>query len=113
MKPKPTKTNPSNAAPTVPGTGHASLHGSGGLSSSLKQLVDDFSGMRIEPRPPPTDASPQDPSPLADLPEEILTHILTSLACSDVTSFARVALVCKRLAYLVFTEESIWKTVAS
>ncbi|KAK5172817.1 uncharacterized protein LTR77_002937 [Saxophila tyrrhenica] len=112
VKPKPVNTNPSNAAVTVPGTGHHSLHGSTGLPSSLRQLVDEFSGLRIEPAPPATDASPQERSPLAELPEEILTQILTSLAVTDVASFARLALVCKRLAYLVLTEESVWKRVA-
>ncbi len=105
--------NPSAAAITVPGTGHHSLHGSGGLSPSLKQLVNDLAGLRIEPGPPATDASPQEPSPLGELPEEILTQILTSLALEDVASFARLALVCKRLAYLAFTEECVWKRVAT
>lgn len=74
--------------------------------------MDDFSTLRIEPIPPPTDASPQPPCPLAELPEEILTHILRDLAISDVTAFARTAQVCKRLAYLMLTEESIWKRIA-
>lgn len=99
---------------TVPGTAHHSLHGSSsGISSSLRQLLEDFSNLRIEAGPPPTDASPQDPSPLGELPEEILTQILKNVAIEDVASFARLATVCKRLAYLVFTEESIWKTIAT
>jgi F-box protein 9 len=98
----------------VPGTAHHSLHGSGpGFSSSLKQLLEDFSTLRIEAAPPPTDASPQERSPLGELPEEILTQILTNVAVEDVASFARMATVCKRMAYLVFTEESIWKVVAT
>lgn len=97
----------------MPQTGHHSLHGSAsGLSSSLRQLLEDFSGLRIEPAPPPTSASPQKPSPLAELPEEILSQILMSLATTDVASFVRLAQVCKHLAYLVLTEEAVWKAVA-
>ncbi|KAK3715515.1 hypothetical protein LTR37_007003 [Vermiconidia calcicola] len=112
IKPKTVNLNPTSAAVTVPGTGHHSLHGSRGLSSSVKQLIDQFSTLRIEAPPPPTDASPQSRSPLAELPEEILSQVLASLADSDVTSFARMARVCKRLAYLVFTEETIWRQIA-
>lgn len=67
--------------------------------------------MRIEAQPPPTDASPQEPSPFSGLPEEILTHILTEVAITDVAALVRMAQVCKRLAYLVLTEESVWKRV--
>ena len=113
VKPKSINPNPSNAAVTVPESGHHSLHGSiGALPSSLKQMVDEFSELRIEPAPPPTDASPQVPSPLAELPEEILSQILTNLAVTDIASFARMAQVCKRLAYLVLTEQAIWRRVA-
>lgn len=34
------------------------------------------------------------------------------MAIRDIASFARLAQVCKRLAYLVLTEESIWKRVS-
>ncbi|KAK4497260.1 hypothetical protein PRZ48_011710 [Zasmidium cellare] len=114
VKPKPTNPNPSNAAPTVPRTDHHSLHGSSSeaLPATLKQLVDDFSSLQIEAPPPPTDASPQERCLIAEMPEEILTQILADLAVSDVASFARLAQVCKRLAYLVLTEEAIWKRVA-
>jgi F-box protein 9 len=81
------------------------------LPATLKQLVDDFSLLQIEPAPPETDYSPQKPCHLAEIPEEILSHILLELAIIDVASFVRMAQVCKRLAYLVLTEESIWKAV--
>lgn len=74
--------------------------------------MDGFSELHIEAPPPPTDASPPERSRLGELPEEILTHILRDVAMVDVASFARLALVCKRLAYLVMTEESVWKSVA-
>ncbi|KAF2766331.1 hypothetical protein EJ03DRAFT_278361 [Teratosphaeria nubilosa] len=113
VKPAPASVKPSNASATVPGTAHPSLHGSGAaLPPTLKQLVDEFAGMRIEAPPPPTDASPQERSLLGELPEEILSHILMEVAINDVATFARLAQVCKRLAHLVLTEEAIWRRVA-
>lgn len=38
-------------------------------------------------------------------------HILRDLAVADVGDFARTSLVCKRFAYLVATEQRIWRTV--
>ncbi|KHJ33264.1 putative f-box domain-containing protein [Erysiphe necator] len=49
--------------------------------------------------------------PLASLPDEILVHILMSLAILDVASFVRIAQVCKKLAYLVATEQQIWRRI--
>ncbi|KAM0717030.1 hypothetical protein Q7P37_006882 [Cladosporium fusiforme] len=118
--------NPSNAPPTVPNPAHHShqdkkSHASTtatqrekpapALPATLKQLVEDFSQLHIEATPPPTELSPQAPCPLGEIPEEILSHILLDLAITDVASFARMAQVCKRLAYLVLTEDSIWKRV--
>jgi F-box protein 9 len=55
---------------------------------------------------------PQPPCPLADLPDEILIHILREIAMTDVGDFARLSRVCKRLAYLVASEQRIWRRVA-
>ncbi|KAK4542396.1 hypothetical protein LTR36_006853 [Oleoguttula mirabilis] len=113
FKPKPTHFNPSNASATVPSTAHHSLHGgASALPPTLKQLVEDFSTLRIEAPPPATDASPPQRSFFGELPEEILSQILKSVAMKDVASFARLSQVCKRLAFLVLTEEAIWKRVA-
>ncbi|POS87061.1 hypothetical protein EPUL_002976, partial [Erysiphe pulchra] len=49
--------------------------------------------------------------PLAKIPDEILIQILTALAILDVASFARTAQVCKKMAYLVVTEQQIWKKI--
>lgn len=38
-------------------------------------------------------------------------HVLKSLAVQDISSFVRLAQVCKRMAFLVSTEEQIWKRV--
>ena len=52
------------------------------------------------------------PCPIATLPEELLAEILIHVAVQDVGSLARLALVCKRLAYVIMTEERVWKRVA-
>lgn len=49
--------------------------------------------------------------PLAALPQEILSEVLGQTAVVDVAAFSRLSLVCKRLAYLVATEDRIWKGV--
>lgn len=114
IKPKAANPNPSNASVTVPNTAHHSLHGSmSALPATLKELVEEFSTLRIEAPPPATDASPPERSLLGELPEEILSQIMMDLAVKDVASFARLSQVCKRLAYLVLTEDAIWKRVAT
>ncbi|KAF2033327.1 hypothetical protein EK21DRAFT_58901 [Setomelanomma holmii] len=106
--PKPQDPNPSNASVTVPNTAHHSLHG---LSPSLQNLISDFTNLSIQGEPPPTDLSPALPCPIATTPEEILVEILEQVAIQDVASFVRLAQVCKRLAYLVATEDRVWKRI--
>jgi F-box protein 9 len=45
------------------------------------------------------------------MPDEILVGIFKEVAILDIASFVRLAQVCKRLAYLVGTEEQVWKRV--
>ncbi|XP_014555513.1 hypothetical protein COCVIDRAFT_102188 [Bipolaris victoriae FI3] len=106
---KPQDPNPSNASVTVPNTAHHSLHG---LSSSLQTLISGYSQTSILGEPPPTDLSPTPPCPIASIPEEIVVEILEQLAVQDLASFVRLSQVCKRLAYLVLTEDRVWKRLA-
>ncbi|KAH7156564.1 hypothetical protein EDB81DRAFT_716958 [Dactylonectria macrodidyma] len=78
----------------------------------IGDLIASFAGLKIEPCPPAVEGMPPPPSPLADLPEEILMHIMRDVAVLDVADFARLARVCKRMAYLVATEQRIWRRVA-
>ena len=107
--PKPQDPNPSNASATVPNTAHHSLQG---LSPSLATLLSDYAQTSINGEPPPTDLSPALPCPISLIPEEIIVEILEQLAVQDVSSFVRLSQVCKRLAYLVTTEERVWKRLA-
>lgn len=81
------------------------------VQPSIKELIESFSGLEIEPATPEIEGTPPPPCPISLLPDEILIYILTDVAVVDMASFARLAQVCKRLAYLVATEESIWKRV--
>ncbi|KAG9192229.1 hypothetical protein G6011_10963 [Alternaria panax] len=101
--------NPSNASAAVPNTAHHSLHG---LSPTYQSLINEYSSNSILGEPAPTDLSPEPPCPISSIPEEIIVEILEQLAVQDITSFARLAQVCKRLAYLVTTEDRVWKRLA-
>ncbi|KAK4181738.1 putative glycerol transporter protein [Triangularia setosa] len=78
---------------------------------SMKELIASFAGLTIEPVPPEIEGMPQPPCPISTLPNEILVHILRDVAISDVGDFVRLAQVCKRLAFLVVTEDRIWRRV--
>ncbi|CAN8100873.1 unnamed protein product [Discula destructiva] len=78
---------------------------------TIDEMVASFSDLSIEPAAPPIEGMPQPPCPIASLPEEILIHILQSIASSDVGEFVRLSRVCKRFAWLVATEDSVWRQV--
>ncbi|MCJ1473335.1 hypothetical protein MMC13_001986 [Lambiella insularis] len=107
---KPSNLNPSNAAVTVPNPAHHSLHGH---PANISQLIASFASDTILGAPSPTEASPPPPCPLASVPFEVLIEILYRTAVLDIAAYTRLALVCKRLAYLVSTEDRIWKRVCT
>lgn len=107
--PKPEDPNPSYTPVTSPNTAHHSLRG---LSPSLQTLLAGFSNLSISGESPPTDLSPAPPCPIAAVPEEIIVQILEHLAVQDLAAFVRLAQICKRLAYLVSTEDQVWKRLA-
>lgn len=78
---------------------------------SMKDLIASFSVLSIEPAPPEIEGTPPPPCPIASIPEEILAHILRDVAILDVGDFVRLSLVCKRFAYLVATEDRIWRRI--
>ncbi|KAI1082053.1 hypothetical protein F5B20DRAFT_534265 [Whalleya microplaca] len=105
---KPTQVNPSNAPVTVPNTAHHSLEGP---TLSLPDLIASFASLTIEGAPPECEGTDAPPCPIASLPDEILVHILRDVAVADVGDFVRLAQVCKRLAYLIATEDQIWRRI--
>jgi F-box protein 9 len=82
------------------------------LSQSVSDLINDFADLDIIGQEPPTELSPEPPCPISKIPDEMLLEILLTLAVIDVASYARLAQVCKRLAYLVFKEDRIWRRIA-
>lgn len=78
---------------------------------TTEELVASFSGLSIEPAEAPIKGMPQAPCPIASLPEEILVHILQDVARLDVADFVRLSRVCRRFAWLVATEDSVWRKV--
>jgi len=112
------QTNPSNAAVTVPNTAHHSLEGgqaTGGgdiaIPLSYPELIASFGRLKVEGAPPEYEGVEPPPCPIATLPDEILVHILRDVAIADVGDFMRLSQVCKRLAYLVTTEDRIWRRI--
>lgn len=109
--PKPDDINPSAAPVTVPSTAHHSSKELP-LSTSIFAVILGFASLPIPRAAPIIEGDNPPPCPIANLPPEILFDILLSTARSDPASFARLALVCRRLAYHVFMENQIWKRVA-
>lgn len=82
-----------------------------GKPLTTEELIASFSGLSIVPTPPYIKGMPQPPCPIASLPDEILIHILQDVAMVDVGDFVRLSRVCKRFAWLVGTEDSIWRSI--
>lgn len=82
-----------------------------GKPLTTEHLIASFSGLSIEPAEPPIKGMPRPLCPIASLPEEILVHILQDVSRIDVGDFVRLSRVCKRFAWLVATEDSVWRQV--
>lgn len=110
-KSKPQDINPSNAPVTVPGTAH---HSSEEPSKALTiiELIQSFAGFQIEGKPPRIAGDRPPPCTIRKLPMEVMFHMLKHIGARDPALLARLSLVCKNLAYHVFTEQSIWKRIA-
>jgi F-box protein 9 len=107
-KPPPKPAQAASAKETAVGASSASKAEE---PQSMKDLIASFAVVSISPAPPPVEGMPPPPCPLASLPEEILVHILRDVAILDVGDFVRLSQVCKRLAYLVATEDRIWRRI--
>lgn len=94
--PAPTSNAPPVAPPNVP-------------QVSTPDLIASFATAPIYPAEPLIEGDLPPPCPLAQVPSEILTAILEHAALTDPASLARLALACRRLAFHVATEQSIWR----
>ncbi|SPO02298.1 related to H. sapiens F-box protein [Cephalotrichum gorgonifer] len=78
---------------------------------SMTDLISSFQNLTVVPLPPAVEGDPPPPCPIASLPEETLFQIFLEVAVLDVADFSRLSHVCKRFAYLVATEQRIWRRV--
>lgn len=102
--------NPPNVSATVPSTTHHAPD-EPAAPLSLSDLIASFAGLSIEGAVAQVEGTPAPPCPISELPEEILIHILCDVAIQDVGDFVRLSQVCKRFAYLVATDNRIWRRV--
>jgi F-box protein 9 len=103
--------NPSNAAPTVPNPAHHSSAEAGEVLPA-PELIPTFAGLPIEGAPPMIKGDIPPPCPIARLPAEVLVEMLQVIGTKDPALLARLSLVCKNMAYHIYTENSIWKKLA-
>ncbi|KAL9107062.1 MAG: hypothetical protein Q9227_008008 [Pyrenula ochraceoflavens] len=82
------------------------------LDPTFSELIESCSGSSIPQAEPIIAGDKPPPCPIALLPNELLYEILRQCGIRDPASFVRLSLVCRRLAYLVITERSIWKRIA-
>ncbi|KAK4945386.1 hypothetical protein LTR10_015281 [Elasticomyces elasticus] len=110
-KPKPTDPNPSGAPVTVPSTAH---HSSKEPTEQLTidELIDSLAESQIPGAPPIIEGEQPPPCSIKKLPTEVLLELLRHVAIRDPAVFVRLSLVCKKLAYHVFTDNNTWKRVA-
>lgn len=103
--------NPSNAAATVPNPAH---HSSAEVSAVLPapELIQTFAGLPIEGAPPIIKGDIPPPCSIAKLPAEVMVEMLQIIGTKDPALLARLSLVCKNLAYHIYTENSIWRRLA-
>ena len=76
---------------------------------TVSPLVASFAAQPIYGTIPIISGDISPPCPIKNLPIELLIDILKHVARADVASLSRLAQVSKRLAYLVSTQDSIWK----
>ncbi|KAK9849877.1 hypothetical protein MYU51_013045 [Penicillium brevicompactum] len=75
------------------------------------ELIASFSHLPIAQAEPIVENTPAPPCPIAAVPSEVIVEILRHVALDDPSSFGRMALVCKRMAYHFAHEQHIWKRI--
>ncbi|KAJ9608363.1 hypothetical protein H2200_007351 [Cladophialophora chaetospira] len=111
-KSKPSDPNPSNAAVTVPSTAHHSLEDPKRVTLTFDQLINSFANSSIEGASPIIAGDRPAPCGIKKLPTEVLLELLRHVAVRDPAIYMRLSLVCRKLAYHIVTDNSIWKRVA-
>ncbi|KOS21405.1 F-box protein pof7 [Escovopsis weberi] len=102
---------PSEHSPATPPTPKSPGQQDAAAAVPIGDLIASFASLAVEPAPPIIEGDIPPPCPISNIPDELLIHIMADVATADVADFARLALVCKRFAYLVATEQRIWRRV--
>lgn len=111
-KSKPTsQPNPSNAPVTVPNPAHHSSKDPPEILSTL-QLIQSFADAPIQGAPPLIEGDIPPPCAIDRLPAEVLLELLQHVGTRDPALMMRLALVCKKLAYMIYTDNGMWKRIA-
>ncbi|RMZ75510.1 hypothetical protein DV737_g5264, partial [Chaetothyriales sp. CBS 132003] len=113
-KPRPSNITPSpssHAPVTVPNPAHHSSEAAN-EPLSISQLIESFADCQIEGAPPVIAGDIPPPCTISKLPQELLVELLCHIGRYDPAVLARLALVCKRLAYQIHVDNTIWKLVA-
>lgn len=79
---------------------------------TTSQLISSFQNCEIENAPALIEGDKPPPCPIKKLPTEVLLELFEHIAVKDVSIYARLASVCKRFAYHVYTEDKLWKRIA-
>lgn len=79
---------------------------------TTSQLISSFENCEIEGAPPLIEGDKTPPCAIKKLPTEVLLELFQHIAVKDVSIYARLASVCKKFAYHVYTENKVWKRVA-
>jgi F-box protein 9 len=80
-------------------------------ATSTPDLIASYADAPILGAPPLIERTAPPPCPIADIPSEMLIEIVLRTAILDVSSYAGLALVCKRFAHLTITDDQIWKRI--
>lgn len=102
---------PAQASKPTPAAQESTTSTTKSKTLDAEELIASFAELSIEPAAPPIRGMPQPLCPISALPEEILVHILQDVATADVGDFVRLSRVCKRFAWLVATEDSVWRQI--
>ncbi|KAF3480369.1 uncharacterized protein GIQ15_05716 [Arthroderma uncinatum] len=95
--------------PHAPAAAAATSTSTSNASTGEKIVISSFANLPIPPAEPIIENTPPPPCPISHLPSEVLIEILKDVALLDPALFARLSLVCKRLAYHVAHEQKIWR----
>ncbi|CAG7925371.1 unnamed protein product [Penicillium olsonii] len=74
-----------------------------------QELIASFAHLPIPQAESIIENTPPPPCPIAAMPSEVIAEILNHVARDDPSTFARMALVCKRMAYHFAHDQPTWK----